>query len=94
MKLSKKQRIIYQLMTNMKVSLPDAVKAFVNEQVVERNHGTGGEHVCDLIGKHQQRLQLRNLLLEGGRSAPAAATSSNSFSLKASPSPSSPASSA
>jgi antitoxin ParD1/3/4 len=59
-------------MSTMNVSLPDAMKSFVDEQVVERGYGTSSEYVRELIRKDQQRLQLRGLLLQGGRSAPAA----------------------
>lgn len=59
-------------MSTMNVSLPDAMKSFVDEQVVERGYGTSSEYVRELIRKDQQRLQLRSLLLRGGLSAPAA----------------------
>lgn len=56
----------------MNVSLPEAMKSFVDEQVVERGYGTSSEYVRELIRRDQQRLQLRSLLLQGGLSAPAA----------------------
>ena len=56
----------------MNVSLPETMKSFVDEQVVERGYGTSSEYVRELIRKDQQRLQLHGLLLQGGRSAPAA----------------------
>jgi antitoxin ParD1/3/4 len=59
-------------MSTMNVSLPDTMKSFVDEQVVERGYGTSSEYVRELIRKDQQRLQLRSLLLHGGQSAPAA----------------------
>lgn len=59
-------------MSTMNVSLPDAMKSFVDEQVVERGYGTSSEYVRELIRKDQQKLQLRTLLLQGGLSAPAA----------------------
>jgi antitoxin ParD1/3/4 len=59
-------------MSTMNVSLPDAMKSFIDEQVAERGYGTSSEYVRDLIRKDQQRLQLRRLLFQGGRSAPAA----------------------
>ncbi len=58
-------------MSTMNVSLPDAMKSFVDEQVVERGYGTSSEYVRELIRKDQQRLQLRSLLVQGGLSAPA-----------------------
>lgn len=59
-------------MSTMNVSLPEAMKSFVDEQVVERGYGTSSEYVRELIRRDQQRLQLRSLLLQGGLSAPAA----------------------
>ncbi|MGJ7566123.1 ribbon-helix-helix domain-containing protein [Variovorax sp. GB1R11] len=60
-------------MSTMNVSLPDAMKSFVNEQVAQRGYGTSSEYVRELIRKDQDRLQLRGLLLQGATSMPAAA---------------------
>ncbi|WP_341461408.1 hypothetical protein ABL850_30475 [Variovorax paradoxus] len=54
------------------VSLPEAMKSFVDEQMFECGHGTSSEDVHEIIRKDQQRLQLRSLLLQGGLSAPVA----------------------
>ncbi|MDE2594603.1 MAG: type II toxin-antitoxin system ParD family antitoxin [Burkholderiales bacterium] len=59
-------------MSTMNISLPDALKAFVDEQVSQRGYGTSSEYVRELIRKDQDRLQLRELLLAGAASAPAA----------------------
>jgi antitoxin ParD1/3/4 len=59
-------------MSTMNVSLPEAMKSFVDEQVVERGYGTSSEYVRELIRKDQQRRELRMLLVQGGLSAPAA----------------------
>ena len=59
-------------MSTMNISLPDALKAFVDEQVSQRGFGTSSEYVRELIRKDQDRLQLRGLLLAGAASAPAA----------------------
>lgn len=56
----------------MNISLPDALKSFVDEQVSQRGYGTSSEYVRELIRKDQDRLQLRELLLTGVASAPAA----------------------
>jgi antitoxin ParD1/3/4 len=53
----------------MNISLPDSLKAFVDEQVASRGYGTSSEYVRELIRKDQDRQQLRALLLEGGGSA-------------------------
>ena len=55
-------------MGTMNISLPDALKEFVDEQVETRGFGTSSEYVRELIRKEQERLRLRELLLEGARS--------------------------
>lgn len=57
-------------MSTMNISLPDSLKAFVDEQVRQRGYGTSSEYVRELIRRDQDRLQLRNLLLSGASSAP------------------------
>jgi len=59
-------------MSKMNISLPDSLKAFVDEQVTQRGYGTSSEYVRELIRKDADRLHLRGLLLEGAASAPAA----------------------
>ena len=50
----------------MNISLPDQLKAFVDEQVSQRGYGTSSEYVRELIRKDQERVALRELLLAGG----------------------------
>ncbi|MGE8639964.1 MAG: ribbon-helix-helix domain-containing protein [Achromobacter sp.] len=57
-------------MGTMNISLPDALKSFVDEQVTERGYSTSSEYVRELIRKDQDRLQLRGLMLAGASSAP------------------------
>jgi antitoxin ParD1/3/4 len=57
-------------MTTMNVSLPDSLKAFVDDQVAARGYSTSSEYVRDLIRKDQERERLRGLLLDGAASAP------------------------
>ena len=56
----------------MNISLPDTLKAYVDEQVSGRGFGTSSEYVRELIRKDQDRQHLRVLLLDGASSAPAA----------------------
>ena len=56
----------------MNISLPDSLKAFVDEQVTERGYGTSSEYVRELIRRDAVRLLLRVLLRGGAPSAPAA----------------------
>ena len=55
-------------MTTMNISLPDALKTYVDEQVTGRGYGTSSEYVRELIRKDQDRQRLRSLLLEGAAS--------------------------
>ena len=55
-------------MTTMNISLPDALKSFVDEQVASRGYGTSSEYVRELIRKDQDRQRLRGLLLGGAAS--------------------------
>jgi antitoxin ParD1/3/4 len=66
-------------MSTMNISLPDSLKAFVDEQVSQRGYGTSSEYVRELIRRDQDRLQLRNLLLAGASSAPTAPADESYF---------------
>jgi antitoxin ParD1/3/4 len=66
-------------MSTMNISLPAAMKSFVEEQVARRGYGTGSEYLRDLIRKDQDRLHLRELLLAGAATAPTAAVDSPYF---------------
>ena len=57
-------------MTTMNISLPESLKAFIEEQVAGRGYHTSSEYVRDLIRKEQDRLRLRELLLDGAASPP------------------------
>jgi antitoxin ParD1/3/4 len=57
-------------MGTMNISLPDSLRAFVEEQVTEQGYGTSSEYLRELIRKDRDRLHLRTLLLEGAESAP------------------------
>jgi antitoxin ParD1/3/4 len=56
----------------MNISLPDALKSFVDDQVSQRGYGTSSEYVRELIRRDHDRLRLRNLLLTGATSRPGA----------------------
>ena len=61
-------------MSTMNISLPDTLRAFVDEQVAGRGYGTSSEYIRELIRKDQDRQHLRRLLLDGMASAPTAPT--------------------
>ena len=54
-------------MTTMNISLPDELKAFVDEQVAGR-YSTSSEYVRELIRREQDKQKLRDLLMEGANS--------------------------
>lgn len=56
----------------MNISLPDTLKAFVDEQVRQGSYGTSSEYLRELIRKDKDRLHLRSLLVAGAASVPAA----------------------
>lgn len=66
------QRRYDSSMGTMNISLPDALKSFVDDQVTSRGFGTSSEYVRELIRRDQDRLHLRGLLLAGANSKPSA----------------------
>ncbi len=57
-------------MGTMNISLPDALKSFVDEQI--NQGGSGSEYLLELIRQDRDRLHLRHRLLAGAATAPAA----------------------
>jgi antitoxin ParD1/3/4 len=57
-------------MTRIDLSLPDALKAFVDEQVAASGYADADEYLRDLIRRERDRQHLRALLLEGAASGP------------------------
>ena len=55
-------------MSTMNISLPEALKTFVDQQVSARGYGTSSEYVRELIRKDQDIQHLRALLLDGAAS--------------------------
>jgi antitoxin ParD1/3/4 len=53
----------------MNVSLPEALRAFVDEQVDQGHYGSTSEYVRELIRRDQNRHRLRTMLLDGASSA-------------------------
>lgn len=53
----------------IKISLPESLRRFVEEQARRRHYRTGGEYVRELIRKDRDREHLRGRLLEGRTSA-------------------------
>ncbi len=66
-------------MSTMNVSLPDELKAYVDDQVGEGGYGSTSEYVRDLIRRDKDRQQLRRALLDGAASAPGPIVDSSYF---------------
>ena len=54
----------------MNISLPNAMKIFVDQQVSQRGYGTSSEYLRELIRKEQERDALRELLVAGASARP------------------------
>ena len=66
-------------MSTMNISLPNSLKSFVDEQVVQHGFGTSSEYVRELIRKDADHSYLRDVLLKGALSAPAAPVDTRYF---------------
>lgn len=65
-------------MGTMNISLPEALKAFVDQQVRKRGFGTSSEFVRELIRKEQDRTRLR-AMLQSGATSPVAGPADRSY---------------
>ena len=63
----------------MNISLPEALKSFVDDRVSAGGYSTSSEYVRELIRKDQDRQHLRGLLLEGAASPQAATADADYF---------------
>lgn len=55
-------------MESLDISLPESMRAYVEEQTVSGGYGTASEYICELIRSDQKRKateRLEALLLEG-----------------------------
>ena len=66
-------------MATMNISLPDALREFVDEQVTREGYATSSEYLRELIRRDQGRLQLRAMLLQGAQSPESGSADSNYF---------------
>lgn len=66
-------------MSTMNISLPEALRAFVDEKVAQGGYGTSSEYVRELIRKDQERTRLRELLLAGAQSPPSVTVTDSYF---------------
>ena len=54
----------------MNISLPEALKSFVDQQVRARGYSSSSEYIREPIRKDQDRQRLHGLLLEGAAAPP------------------------
>ena len=66
-------------MTTMNISLSDALKSFVDDQVGAGGYSSSSEFVRELIRKERDRQHLRGSLLEGPASPPAVTADADYF---------------
>jgi antitoxin ParD1/3/4 len=56
--------------TSVNVSLPEELKTFVDERVVDDGYGSTSEYVRNLIRRDRERQHRRGLIVEGAKSCP------------------------
>ena len=66
-------------MSTMNISLPEALKDFVSDQVGARGYTGSSEYIRELIRRDQDRQHLRGLLLEGAASSQAVTVDEDYF---------------
>ena len=62
-----------RLMATLNVSLPDAMRAFVDGEVASGDYGTASAYIQQLIRRDKRRAEVRQLLLDGIASGSAGA---------------------
>ena len=55
-------------MSTMNISLPETLRSFVDTQVSDGDYGSSSEYVRELLRKEQDRVRLREMLLDGAAS--------------------------
>ncbi|WP_147148554.1 ribbon-helix-helix domain-containing protein [Reyranella soli] len=66
-------------MSTLNISLPDALMSFVDEQATKHGYATSGEYICELIRADQDRVVLRDRLLDGAASKTTAGVDDSYF---------------
>ena len=65
----------------MNISLPDELKAFVDQRIQADGYGTSSEYMRELIRRDKDRQQFRQYLLDGMNAPAAGAMDANYFAL-------------
>ena len=66
-------------MSTINISLPEALRDFVDNQVGARGYASSSEYIRELIRRDQDRQQMRQLLLEGAASGQAVTADQDYF---------------
>lgn len=66
-------------MKTMNITLPEALKSFVSDEVSIRGYSSPSEYVCELIRKEHDRQRLRDRLVAGAKSPQGAAADADYF---------------
>ena len=66
-------------MSTINISLPEALRDFVDNQVDARGYASSSEYIRELIRRDQDRQHLRQLLLEGAASGQAVTADQDYF---------------
>jgi antitoxin ParD1/3/4 len=57
-------------MTTVNIAFPDALKAFIDEQVAARGYASASDYLTDLVRREQEVHRFRGLIQEGLDSGP------------------------
>lgn len=52
----------------MNISLPEALRSFVDSQVSDGDYTSSSEYVRELLRREKDRIRVRELIMEGGAS--------------------------
>ena len=63
----------------LSISLAEALKSYVDQQVANRGYGSSDEYMCELIRREQSRICLRDQLLAGAASPVAGTVDDNYY---------------
>lgn len=66
-------------MSSVTLTLPDALRAFVDREVEAEGYASAADYIRELVRQERDRISLRALLIEGPESGPAAAVNDEWF---------------
>ena len=66
-------------MSSVTVTLPDALRAFIDREVEAEGYANAADYIRELVRRERDRVMLRALLMEGPDSGPPAAVDDEWF---------------